>query len=315
MKSTLFLALIFIATPAFAIKNSALSKLPAKVEQTVLGDSVVEKLNNQTTIKFDLGIKPSWKQPVFEDHGSFLQLKLPETIVSNPGRFYDVDSKYISKIATFQFTPSEGAIRVFTKKSAARTLPATKATIEGTSLHLNLDHKLITPENIQAKEAPKSLAALGTKKTPKKEGLNLASADRLQLESKMMNATIFVGIMLMTWLAIMWFKPKRKFRRKKSNNLPAEEPLAINTLTSTSVSAKHKLSLVEVAGEKLLLSIGPEGVFSFKNHWRSPCASTSGSRICSSICKSTNSTQPSSTKGKTRRTSPPTVSDQEKAYT
>jgi flagellar protein FliO/FliZ len=107
-------------------------------------------------VRFDK--KPAWtKLSDLQEHGTFLQLVLPNTVVPNPGEFFEGNSPYVQKIAAFQLTPSSAGVRFFTSESAAKTKQAATVEVLGKRVVVTVDHA----------QMKKLLAAKPTVKTVK----------------------------------------------------------------------------------------------------------------------------------------------------
>lgn len=136
--------LVLVAGTAFAAPKAATppKKLPGTKIMTTLGLIDGESDDKGTTITVRLDKKPAWeKVPELQNHGSFLQLVLPETIVPEPGKFFDGGSPFVPKIAVFQLTPSEAGIRFFLAADAARTRAALSSALLDNRIVLTLDHQ------------------------------------------------------------------------------------------------------------------------------------------------------------------------------
>ncbi len=91
--------------------------------------------------------KPDWSSPSVEDHGTFVQILLPSTIVPSPGTFLDANSPYITKIAAFQVPnattgqSTDAAVRLFVNRDAAAVKQAIVSEILTDRIVVTLDHK------------------------------------------------------------------------------------------------------------------------------------------------------------------------------
>lgn len=73
-----------------------------------------EFTDKQTYIHIQFDKAPHWEDnPIMEDHKTFLQLNLKGIDPRFPGKFWDVNSKAISKVALFKSSSSDTAIRIF----------------------------------------------------------------------------------------------------------------------------------------------------------------------------------------------------------
>lgn len=143
---TLAATTLLLALPAKAgerdIPPAGAGQVPASITR-IEGES--DKALSIVTV--GLSAKPDWSSPVVEDHGTFVQVLMPATVVPEPGTFTDANSPFITKIAAFQVNnqasgqPTDAAIRMFVNRDAAAVKEATVAEILADRLVVTLDHK------------------------------------------------------------------------------------------------------------------------------------------------------------------------------
>jgi hypothetical protein len=104
-----------------------------------------------------LNNKPQWNEVALEEHGTFLQIKLPKTQIPASGEFIDGNGPYLKKIATFQLQDDDGALRFFLSLDASKAKMATSAELLGDRLVITIDHKKI--EQLMAPQTAKGDAA------------------------------------------------------------------------------------------------------------------------------------------------------------
>lgn len=132
-----------------------------------------------------LSTKPAWSSPVVEDHGTFVQVLMPSTVVPEPGTFIDANSPFITKIAAFQVNnpasgqPTDAAIRMFVNRDAAAIREATVAEILADRLVVTLDHKKLEG----------ALARSGTLASPASESVPAAETDREPTPAEIVQGT------------------------------------------------------------------------------------------------------------------------------
>ena len=93
----------FLGAMTASALGQPVDKVPlAESENTLitLGEIDGESTSNLSLVTIRLDQTPSWKTlgPI-QNHGSFLQIVLPGTIVPEPGKFYDGGNSYLPKIA------------------------------------------------------------------------------------------------------------------------------------------------------------------------------------------------------------------------
>lgn len=127
------------AKPSDSSKN-----LPKPKDMATLGMVDGEVDGNTTTITIRLDRKPGWDAiPPIESHGSFLQIVLPETIVPEPGKFFDGGSQLVPKIAVFQLTPQNAGIRLFVNGDAAIAQSVLRSAVLGRRVIISFDQSKI----------------------------------------------------------------------------------------------------------------------------------------------------------------------------
>ena len=161
VSSALILCMTFIVEPLAIAKAKPPKKvLPqTKIMQT-LGVIDGESDGKSTSVTIRLDKKPAWNEvPSLESHGTFLQLVLPDTIVPEPGKFFDLNTTIVSKVAVFQLTPSDAGIRFFVTEDASKVVTAAEATLLDRRMILTIDHQKLEKFVVSASSS-KSTATL-----------------------------------------------------------------------------------------------------------------------------------------------------------
>jgi len=169
-------------------EESAAETNKKKPDAIVLNKVESEVENDLTLVTAKLSAQPAWKQLEVEDHGTFLQIKMPNTAIVTSGEFLDGNGPFLKKIASFQVTENDGALRLFLNQDAAKAKLATTAEILGERVVITIDHKkleqLIQPSapkkansedklQEQAGRTPESLAPVGTKQKSKNNEIKI----------------------------------------------------------------------------------------------------------------------------------------------
>ena len=149
------------ATTTNTNNTSTATAATAERKALALGKIDTEVENDLTIITAKLSRQPTtWKELQIEDHGTFLQVKLPLTAIPNSGEFLDGNGPFLKKIATFQIGNDDGALRLFINQDAAKAKLATTAELIGERVIITIDHKkleqLIQPG---PKEKPVTVAS------------------------------------------------------------------------------------------------------------------------------------------------------------
>jgi flagellar biogenesis protein FliO len=269
-----FGALLFLG---FCSTAAAELKAPKALPQmrNIITLGVVDGESNSKTSAVNIRFlsKPEWpKTPEFDDHGSFLQLNLPNVIVPEPGKFIDGNSIYIKKIAIFQMTPNDASIRLFLSESAKKVKEALNYELLGNRIVVTLDHasliqslnpivaeltgppaptaaaKIIANTKIDRSIPPPANALKNAEQTIGRPGPDF--------RKKMVNISLFCGALLIIFLSILVAKPYFRKKRMASN----EESIEMKTIGTLVLASKQKLSLVQIGDEKILLGVTPENI-------------------------------------------------------
>jgi flagellar biogenesis protein FliO len=253
----------------------------AKSSATSLGAISTDVEADLTVVTVRLNNKPQWSDVTLEEHGTFLQIKLPKTQIPASGEFIDGNGPYLKKIATFQLQDDDGALRFFLSLDAAKAKMATSAELLGDRLVITIDHKKIeqllapqsakseatTADEIVAKTVvDKSVPAPSDQITAAKESdtknSDVASNDspNSELYARLAKAAAFCAVMFMGLIGYQVARSRRvrgssPFRGKAEAN-----PVAMKVLSSINIGQKQKLTLVQVGNQQILLGVGPESV-------------------------------------------------------
>ena len=286
--ATAFAAKLTGSPAAAAATTTPPTKPAAAVDKLVtLGLIDGENDDKMPSITLRLDHAPEWDTlGELQDHGSFLQLILPGTLVPEPGKFFEGVKPFLPKIAVFQLTPSDAGIRFFVSTDAAKVKEFTHAEILGNRIVLTLDQaklkealaqadmgtELVGPPAPGAMSAEQVIArtevhrddAVPSDLVKKDKASRLTSGNDLDLRDKLLRATLFSIAMLVflggSWLAKPYLRKRRALAAAVAGGELPSEPLSIKTLASLSVAARQKVSLIQVGGERFLIGVTPEHV-------------------------------------------------------
>lgn len=227
-----------------------------------------DKKGSTVTVKFGGNIP--WSAPELEDHGGFLQVKLPQTITPESGAFLDGTGPYIEKMAVFQTTAKDAALRLFVSRKSDLLKNAATIDILEDRLILNFDNEKLAALGVSDHEGASTLdgaskasasdfagAVLGKKSSPEKT-LGFGKDESNDLKGKTGAVAVF-SIIMMTGLMVFHLG-RRFFRRRKNGDEFREQVASIKTLATHAIAPKHRLTLVQVGGEQILLGVSPEGI-------------------------------------------------------
>lgn len=139
---------------AVALQASAQTAIEPAI-QTLTGiDTESDAHTSTITARLNKAGKPAKLE--LEDHGTFLQLVLRDTIIPEPGKFFDGNSPFVRKVAVFQTTSNDGALRLFTSKNAAKTRGAATVDTLADRIIVTIDHKKLN--KILTEDPPTTVA-------------------------------------------------------------------------------------------------------------------------------------------------------------
>ncbi len=278
---------MLLASSSYASQTS--NKLPLIKNQLVLGAVDGETFDQMTIINIRFNEKPEWATiPKVEDHGMFLQITLPNTLVTEPGKFFDGAPPHFPKIAIIQSTPQDAAVRIFTVQPAGTVRDSSKTEILGNRLIMSLDHKkletllgstgggsdvqLVGPpvppatssasaeSIIDSTKIRTDIAApsLVLKKEAKTSGLT-GGGTELGLGDKLTKVALFSGfmffILICAWVAKPFLKKKKKLLDKDNNPI-----LSFETVATMPLNPRQKLMVIQVGNDRILLGVGADSI-------------------------------------------------------
>lgn len=206
-----------------------------------------------------------------EEHGTFIQVKIPKTIVANTGKFYDGNSPYIRKIAIFQIDDTTAGIRLFVTQDTDTIVPALSTETLSDRLLIHIDHKIVKVPHIDdSPPVEKIIASTEVRKDIKdpaklvkenKEKELVESSDlkesvassisKEDLENIAIMLAVIIPLMIMSLLV------RRVMSRSKKGDV---QGYPMKTLASYSLAPKQNLTLVEVGKQQILLGVSPDGI-------------------------------------------------------
>lgn len=257
-------------------KNAAEPKVIKPNPVMSLGAVTTEVDGDLTIVTARLNRSPDWKNIELEEHGTFLQVKLPQTLIPASGEFFDGNGPFLRKLASFQLGGDDGALRLFVNQDASKAKLASSAELLGDRIVITIDHKkleqLITPAtkstgvesgNVASsaaiqEESGKTLTAA----TSASATTNPAptSSDNRTLHEQLTKGAAICAILFMSLVALQMFKSRRLRKKHHSRNVPHVEPVAMKVLSSISLGQKQKLTLVQVGSQQILLGLTPDNI-------------------------------------------------------
>lgn len=266
-------------TAKVSVKPATKAEQTSSPKSLALGAITTDVEGDMTLVTARLNRSPEWKELSIEEHGTFLQIKLPKTVIPASGEFIDGNGPFLRKIATFQVGEEDGALRFFLNQDASKAKLATTAELLGDRIVIAIDHKkleqLITPvASMKPETAPvgdtrskagedMSLAApsevLSTAPAAKKTAQK-SDAPGVELNSQLMKVATFCAGLFILLLGAQIFRIKNRNRKNVSRSVDSFEPATMKILSSVSIGQKQKLTLVQIGNQQILLGVGPESI-------------------------------------------------------
>lgn len=165
-------------------------------------------------------------------HPGFVQIDLPSTNTSESGKFLDGDSKIIAKVAPFQVSPDKSIVRIYTTKkfNESKNNPP-KTLVNDKTLTILL----------------------------KKEKLTAAAPVALS-DDTFNNYIIKLSLLaLALLLVLLGYLTTKRFNRNRMINSSGNNYTTLKLINQIHLSPKIKLTVVQVGGENILLSVSPDG--------------------------------------------------------
>jgi flagellar biogenesis protein FliO len=234
---------------------------------------------NHTFVNVKLSIVPDWKAQPIEDHGTFIQIPLPNTQVTNSGEFFDGTGPYLRKIAVFQVNENDGAIRLFLNQDAKKAKLASQAEIIGDRVIVSIDHQQLEQLTLRGGDAQKnSIQEAGpnsatTQSKPNSTNTNapLTASPNSQsvegtpgtlnsMKDKLSIVASFCAVMILLLVGLTVAKKKQIQRAKDRATSERVEPVSMRILNHISLSPRQRLTLVQVGSKQVLLGVSQDRI-------------------------------------------------------
>jgi flagellar biogenesis protein FliO len=261
LKRILVCSLLLVSPSVFG-KDSADSK---KITPVILKSLEIEEMEANTVVNIKFDQKMRQEKPSLQDHGSFVQMIVPDVTVLESGKFYESTSPYINKIAVVQGSKNEALIRMFLAKDAAALLPSFKVDVLDDRLMVFLDLKSLEARNItdhvktQAKTQASEIVATTAIKNdiPDPAKLTFGKPVDAKYNDKMIVVAAFLGLLIV--VAGGSFMIRNFFRRLSGKKADYDVP-KFRTLATYAIAPKQRLAVVEIGGQQILLGISQQNI-------------------------------------------------------
>jgi flagellar protein FliO/FliZ len=259
----LALAIPFLACHLFAAEGAKKPTEPAaKQVDSKIENISIEAIDANSVVTIKLNRHFSGDKPQIEDHGTFFQLKIPDTTVIDSGHFYDGQSPYFKKVAAVQVEEDDALVRIFVSRKSADLMPALTLDLLDDRLMLFLDHAAlekagVTDHIAKKKEdlAAQVVAATKVENTipdPTSYSKNLTGG---KLMDKLGIVTGFLATIIVVAFAMFYLRGMFGRKAPQAKKAPVLKPIA-----TYAIAPKHKLSLIQVGGQQILIGVSPNGI-------------------------------------------------------
>lgn len=247
-----------------------------------LGSITTEVEGDLTIVTARLNKSPEWKSLEIEEHGTFLQIKLPQTQIPASGEFADGSGPFLRKLASFQLGNDDGALRLFLSQDAAKAKSATSAELLGDRIVVTIDHKkleqLVSPGASDPSAGLKLTdAATGAVSTtaPVTDGPSAtpvvgassdqnsapnANASASTFHTQLTKAAAASAVLFLIFLGVQFFRTKQRRSKSSGKHSGHIDPVTMRVLSSIPVGQKQKLTLVQVGDQQLLLGVSSDSI-------------------------------------------------------
>lgn len=276
----LFITAFFLEASFVSAKDKKQPVSSLNMVQSVVGESSENISLITITLSNVLENKASVK---LSEHGRYLQLDLADILAANPGSFYEANSPFLNKIALFETSNNSTALRVFSDEDTAVLAKIAELDILENRIILSIDHKSVQDglksstnsktaknftqqldelSNNQANKVNQQKTDLEAPISKSQEEIKTSIADfgkggpAFDLTKNLRKVGIFMACLFLVLLFVLTLK---RFR-KNALLLQKTSEDALKTLGTLSLNPKQQLNLVEVGGEKILLSVSNESV-------------------------------------------------------
>ncbi len=262
MKKILAIGLILLSPWAYG-KEKPPVEAPKK-SPIALNNVETDVDNEETLVTLTFSDRLPIENPSIEDHGTFLNLPLPDIVIPEPGKFYEGKGPYITKLATFQFSPDHSALRIFLKHDAAEIKKAVSLNVLNDRLVIAVNHKILADagivDHLASKKAPTADEVIQkTSVNPEIDDPALLvknqSNTQTTLRKNLTAVSIFSGVMLIGLFLFHTFWGRYKRRDKNS-----ADQITMKTLATYSLAPKRDIALVQVGSQKILLGVSQDNI-------------------------------------------------------
>lgn len=257
-------------------KRADESKNASRSSALTLGAVTTDVDGDLTIVTARLNRSPDWKNLELEEHGTFLQVKLPNTHVPASGEFLDGSGPFLRKLASFQTGVDDGALRLFINQDAAKAKLASSAELLGDRIVITIDHKKLeqlissndskiapaaaqpaVSNNAQATAASPIAAQSNASTTEAKRSTELPSQN---LYTQLTKGAAVCAILFIALLCAQFLRARKIRRGGIAKNGDYLEPATMRVLSTIPIGQKQKLTLVQVGGQQLLLGVTSESI-------------------------------------------------------
>lgn len=195
-------------------------------------------IGNSTLITLDLDRAPAWQDVSVQSRGNLLELKLPDTVASAAGKFHTVNSPYILKLLPLQLDAQTTSLRVFANTEGDLLQKATTVEVAGKQIIVFVDHSKLSP--------------VLPGKAARTEAYGSNWLGKIQLAAIVLVAVLTLLLCLFgVWRIYVW---------RARRGCESVQTSVMRSIGQLPLSAQHRLTLIEVYGQRLLFAVSDRGV-------------------------------------------------------
>ena len=201
-----------------------------------------------------------------ENHGSFFQIRLPETIVPDPGKAYQLNNLFVKTAMVYQIEPRIAAVRLFIDKEKNNIIGKSKIDLMDDRLVFTIDHNRLSAGN-QNKKEDKTVSVNNIidkieVRNDVDDPVNNGKKDNqisteISIQNTFTKLAYFLGASLILFIL---FITNRLLKKKAIYYRDGRKEEMMTLVASKNLSPKHKLTLVEIKGQHVLLGVSPDQV-------------------------------------------------------
>lgn len=240
---------------------ASMNSLLAETEHIRIDEIKAESDSESTLVSTIFKGKFEQSELNIEAHGTFIQVKIPKAIAVESGKFYEGNSPYFRKIAIFQINSDTVGVRLFATQETSSLVDSMSTDILKDRILIHLNHKSISKTTAATDQAPVATVDPAETNIEKnssiEEILEPKNMTPATLKEKLIYTSIISAIFFTLCIFTLVFKKFLSRNRVREGSVITSP---MRTLAIHPLAPKRNLTLVEVANQKILLAVSPEGI-------------------------------------------------------